>query len=302
MSIKKILPVLVLGTALFSCKEGSKIKDTAKLEAAAPKLELIAEVQGLAHCESVVFDADRNVLYVSVQGEKEPNDGSIAKVSLEGQILEANFVQGLNDPKGIALYKGKLYVSDITELVEADLNTGKILQKYPGKDAEFLNDVAVDNEGNVYVSDMATSSIYKLDANGKFESCITSDDLEDPNGLLIDGNTLYIAAWGKRSADNANSNPKGRLLKLDIPSKKITPITVEPVGNLDGLQTYNDSTFLVSDWSTGSLYKILKDGTATPFFSAERSVGDILYIPSKQLLGLPMNTQNKMLLYRVKDN
>ncbi|MCG2459365.1 hypothetical protein K8352_01230 [Flavobacteriaceae bacterium F89] len=299
MLIKKILPALILGSVLFSCKEGSKTKGTTKMEAAAPKLELIAEVKGLAHCESVVFDTKRNVLYVSVQGENEPNDGSIAKVSLDGEILVANFVQGLNDPKGIALLVDKLYVSDGKELVEADLNTGGVLQKYPGKDAEFLNDVAVDKDGNVYVSDMATSSIYKLDTKGNFENWLTSDDLEDPNGLLIDHNTLYIAAWGKRNSGNTTSNPKGRLLKLDIPNKKITPITAEPLGNLDGLQTYDNSSFLVSDWSTGSLYKISKGGTVSPFFTAEPSVGDIMYLPSKHLLGLPMNKQSKLLLYRV---
>lgn len=262
-------------------------------------MELIAEVQHLAHCESVVFDADRNVLYVSVQGEKEPGDGSIAKVSLDGKILEANFISGLNDPKGIALFKDQLYVSDVTELVEADLNTGKVLQRYPGKKAEFLNDVAVDKDGNVYVSDMATSSIYKLDLDGNFENWFSSDALEDPNGLLVEDNTIYIAAWGKRNKDNASGNPKGRMLRLDIPSKKITPITADPLGNLDGLQSYDDDSFLVSDWSTGSLYKISKDGTVSPFFSVEPSVGDILYLPSKQLLGLPMNKQNKLLLYRV---
>ena len=299
--MKNILPILLLGTVLLGCKEGAKKNDNAKLEAPEPKFELIAEVQNLTHCESVVFDAERNVLYVSVQGEKEPGDGSIAKVSLDGKILEANFIIGLNDPKGIALFKDKLYVSDVTELVEADLNTGKVLQRYPGQKAEFLNDVAVDKDGNVYVSDMATSSIFKLSIDGNFENWFSSDLMEDPNGLLVEDNTLYIASWGKRNADNGSSNPKGRLLKLDISSKKITPITADPVGNLDGLQAYDNDTFLVSDWSTGSLYKISKGGDVSPFFSAEPSVGDILYLPSKQLLGLPMNKQSKLLLYKVDD-
>ncbi len=42
----------------------------------------------------------------------------------------------------MAIYKGKLYVSDIDQLVEIDIENGKIIKKYNAEDAVFLNDVA----------------------------------------------------------------------------------------------------------------------------------------------------------------
>ena len=56
-------------------------------------------------------------------------------------------------------------MSDIDQLVEIDLTSGEILAKYPAPGAKFLNDVATDASGNVYVTDYSTANsvIYKLD-------------------------------------------------------------------------------------------------------------------------------------------
>jgi len=56
--------------------------------------------------ESVRFDAKRKVLYVSnIDGEPWAADGkgSIAKVGLDGKVIAAEWVTGLDCPKGLAL-------------------------------------------------------------------------------------------------------------------------------------------------------------------------------------------------------
>src|SRR6478609_11860420 len=67
--------------------------------------------------ESVRFDAKRKVLYVSnIDGEPWAADGkgSIAKVGLDGKVIAAEWVTGLNCPKGLVLSSdGKwLYAAD----------------------------------------------------------------------------------------------------------------------------------------------------------------------------------------------
>lgn len=260
------------------------------------KPELIAEVEGLAHCESVAYDAQRNNLYVSVMAGQEKGDGSIAIVSPEGKIKNADFVKDLDNPKGIAIHGTKLYVSDVTFLYEIDINSGKVLNKFTGYNSKSLNDVAIDEKGQVYVSDMGTSSIYRLDEKGNFEIWHTSPNLETPNGLLIIKNNLYIAGW--RSSETANSEePKGRFLKLNMDTKKLKKITPKELGNLDGIQKYDQNNFLVSDWGTGNIYKISQNGKSQVVLKTEKSAGDLLYIPEQQLLAIPMNFQNKVLLY-----
>tara|TARA_B100000929_G_C15500901_1_gene417393 strand:+ start:1021 stop:1878 length:858 start_codon:yes stop_codon:yes gene_type:complete len=260
-----------------------------------PEPKLIAEVEGLAHPESIVYDETRDNLYVSVMADKEEGDGSIAIVSPEGQIKNAEFVTGLNNPKGIALYENKLYVSDVTFLYEIDLDSGKILNKYTGENARSLNDVALDQEGNVYVSDMGNSSIYKLDSEGNFKEWLSTSELQTPNGLLFDEADLYIAGWAS-DATKDSENPMGGFMKIANSSDTIEKLT-EELGNLDGIQKYDDDSFLVSDWNSGNIYRISKAGEVKPILKVEKSVGDILYVPQKNMLALPMNFQNKLMIY-----
>ena len=115
--------------------------------------------------ESVVFDKENNILYVSnMQGDPFSKDGNgfISKVDLDGNIVKLKWIEGLHAPKGLAISKGKLYVGDVDQLIEIDIKAGKISKKLDAAGASFLNDVTVDTYGNVYVSDTFTDTIYRL--------------------------------------------------------------------------------------------------------------------------------------------
>ncbi|HCN83841.1 MAG TPA: ATP/GTP-binding protein, partial [Sphingobacteriaceae bacterium] len=97
------------------------------------------------------FDKANNVLYVSNIDGKEPwgadGKGSIGKVGLDGKIITAEWVSGLDAPKGIGMYDGKLYVADLTNLVIIDIKAGKIDKKVPIAGSKGLNDVSIDGKG-----------------------------------------------------------------------------------------------------------------------------------------------------------
>ncbi len=61
--------------------------------------------------ESVLFDGKNNVLYVANIEGKEPwgkdGKGSIGKVGTDGKIIAAEWVPGLNAPKGMGLYNNQ---------------------------------------------------------------------------------------------------------------------------------------------------------------------------------------------------
>ena len=125
----------------------------------------------LKNPESVAYASKQNVLFVSnINGKPDQKDqnGFISKVSpSNGSIIELNWITGLNAPKGIAISNdnSKLYVSDITDLVQIDIASGKIIKRFNAPGSSFLNDVVADNQGNIYVSDTDTNTIYKLDTN-----------------------------------------------------------------------------------------------------------------------------------------
>ena len=157
------------------------------------------ETTGLKTPESALPVPAEGFAYVSnVAGGPTDKDGNgfISKVSLaDGKIIALEWAKGMDAPKGLALAGGKLYAADIDKLVEIDPANGQILAKYDAPGATFLNDVAADAQGNVYVSDSNTSTIWKL-AGGKLEKWIDDPALKFPNGLYVDSDKLIVAAWG----------------------------------------------------------------------------------------------------------
>jgi len=113
--------------------------------------------------ESVLYDAEARVLYVAnIDGspmEKDGN-GSIAKVGLDGKIINNDWITGLDAPKGMGLYKNLLYVANITEVVVIDIDKTSIVQRIPVEGSACLNDVTVDSEGIVwYVKDNGSKEV-----------------------------------------------------------------------------------------------------------------------------------------------
>lgn len=247
------------------------------------------KLQGFSHPESVVFDEEMQVYYVSNMADKEEKDGFISKVSSTGKILDPMWIKELNDPKGLLVHKNKIFVTDITFLVEMDRQTGKILKRIPIDNAISLNDITVDSEGNIFISDLVGNSIYKMDLSGDISQWLQSTELERPNGLLISGKDLFVASWGKEKP--------GNLLKVDLETKEIQKVTTAGIGNLDGIQQITPDSFYVSDWGTGMIYRINKEGSMEEVVETSKSSGDILYVKDSGEIVIPMNHQNELWWY-----
>jgi DNA-binding beta-propeller fold protein YncE len=92
-------------------------------------------------------------LLSNIDGKPDEKDGRgfISKISpVNGTIIELNWVTGLNAPKGMAVStdNSKLYVYDITDLVEINIANGQITNRSNAPGGAFLNDVVSDEQGN----------------------------------------------------------------------------------------------------------------------------------------------------------
>ena len=259
-------------------------------------------LDGFQAPESVLFDNDRNVLYVSnVAGEPNAKDGVgfISKVSLDGKMQEAEWVKGLNAPKGLVMSGDKLYVSDVDQLVEIDVTIGSVTNTWNAEGAQFLNDTAVDAAGRVFVSDMLTDSIYVLE-NGKLSVWVQDAALLHPNGLRVDGDRLIVAAWGKDIQPDFSTKEPGRLLAVDLKTKEISAIgSGEPVGNLDGLEPDGSGNWLATDWVGGALYRIHPDGTADQLMDLNQGSADLEFLDNEKLVIIPMMMDGKVTAHRI---
>jgi len=204
--------------------------------------------QGIVTPESAYIDPVSGFLFVSsVEGQPNEKDGKghITKASADGKVISAEWVTGLNAPKGLRSFKGTLWTADIDEVIGIDIASGKITSRVKPAGAQFLNDVATGPDGTVYVSDMALSRIYAV-KDGKAAVFADGPELEWPNGLVVDGNNLIVGGWGKPEADFSTKVP-GRIFSLDLKTKKKTLITPNPSGNFDGLESDGKGGYIATD-------------------------------------------------------
>ena len=303
--MEKIVYNLLISTALFlsACSEESQPPQVTAEEKTTEKitqLELVWELQGFNNPESVIYDPSSDVLFVSnVNGSPVEKDGNgyVSKILLDGTMLNKQWVVGLNAPKGLAIHDGTLYVADIDTLVAIDIASGTISNSYQVDDAKFLNDVAADKDGKIFVSDMVLNRIHCL-CNGQFNIWLESPELENPNGLHTEGDHLILGAWGVMTEGFATEVP-GHLKSISISDKSITSLGGSPIGNLDGVESDGMGGYYVTDWMTGKLYQINKSGDAKLLLELEQGMADHEVILKKNLIILPMMNSNKVLAYKI---
>lgn len=262
---------------------------------------LIWEAKGLARPESVAYDPVTDVLYVSnINGAVMQKDGNgfISRLKPDGTILERNWVTGLNSPTGLALHDRTLYVADVDTLVEVNAASGSANKRHKAAGAIFLNDVAVGEDGTVYVSDTPMNTIWRL-KDGTFEPWLTSDDLDGPNGLLVQGGKLIVASLGRLKSVGQEQELSG-LFAVNLEDQTVEPLAKgKAIGNLDGLQALGDGVYLVTDWASGALYKINAQGKVQELIDLNQGSADIDYFPETQTVLIPMMLDNTLAAYRL---
>lgn len=268
----------------------------------ATELSQAWELEGFKNPESVVYDARRDVLYVSnVNGNPPEKDGNgfISRVSPEGKMLDAQWVSGLNAPKGMALRDGRLYVADIDVLVEIDIKKAEIVKRHSAPAAKFLNDVTLDKAGNVYVSDTLDDAIYRL-ARDEFSLWLKTPELMSPNGLYAERGRIVMGAWGVRTEGFTTTTP-GHLKTISLAGKRVASLgDGAPVGNLDGVEADGRGGYYVTDWMAGMLFRIDQTGKAELLLQLAPGSADLSYVASKKLLLIPMMQTDRLLAYKIR--
>lgn len=239
-----------------------------------PSLALAWRAEGLANPESVALSADGSFFYVSnVAGEGDAKDGAgfIARIGRDGRMLQRDWAAGLDAPKGLALSRDALFVSDIDRLVMLDAQSGAIIQTIPIPGAVFLNDVAIAPDGAVLLSDSGAGRLYAV-RDGRPEIWAEDRLLRSVNGLLVEPSRLLITTM------------QGRFLSMDWRTKAISEV-VNGLGDGDGVAPWGGGYF-VSDWR-GRMF-FVRDGRAAIVLDARAEgvllndfmiVGDMLIAP-----------------------
>jgi gluconolactonase len=211
-------------------------------------------VSGFKNPESVLALDDGRILVSQIGEFGRDGDGSIAAIDKAGKITV--FASGLNDPKGLAREGQFIYAADRNGVWKIDAKgNAKVFvdaQAFP-KPPKFLNDLVVDGNGNVYVSDSGDmkmgggGAIYKIDRGGRVSTVVSAEQdgrIKSPSGLLIDRGSLLVVDFAS-----------GELLRVGL-----NPLTVkklaEGFGGGDGVAQDPAGTVYVSDRKGGRVFRV----------------------------------------------
>lgn len=248
--IKKTAATLMLGTAFAAA--------LAMPGTSAKELTPLWQLEKFDQPESVVSSANGKILYVSnINGAPTELNGQgyISKLSADGKIIKQHWLGGMNAPKGMAIAGDLLYVADMQQVHVVSLSQGRIINQYQAQQAKMLNDITIANDGSVYISDLLGGGIYRI-KHQHMDLWFTHDLLPHPNGLLWHKGKLLVASWGLGMNNDFSTQTPGSLYKLNPEKPSLIPLnSAQNFGNLDGIAIVKNA-FYVSDWITGSLFKI----------------------------------------------
>lgn len=238
--------------------------------------------------ESVLYDANDKILYVTnIDGQPWEKDGkgSVGKVGLDGKIIAVDWVSGLNAPKGMGLYKNKLYVADYDNVVVIDTKKGAVAETIAVPGAQGLNDLTIDKKGVVYVSDSRIKKVFRIE-NGK--PAVWLENLNGPNGVLVQGDDLYVL-------------DAGGLYKVGK-DKSLSKLADGMEGGTDGVEHVTGNEFIVSCWG-GMIWYVKGNGEKHNLLDSREqkmNTADIGYDAQHRIVYVPTFWKNKIVAYELK--
>ena len=259
----------------------------------APGVEEAFETDGFLTPESIVYDPERDLVYVSNFDSYRRAGAAqyISKLSADGTVQELQWVSGLAMPTGMALSGPTLYIVERQALVEVDVESGEITGRHPFPGAAFPNDVTVDGSGVVYVSDSAGSKIFKFEG-GEFSVWLSDEDVSRPNALLAHDGVLIFGNGGDSC-----------LKRVDLGTGEMSTIARFHDGNIDGIARTRDGDYLVSHWE-GRVYRVKADGETEKLLDttvAGAKAADFGYDPASERLFVPTFYTDQVVGYDLKE-
>ncbi|MBM4069194.1 MAG: hypothetical protein FJ271_09655 [Planctomycetes bacterium] len=243
-------------------------------------------VTGLKNPESVAVGGDRRIYSTEIGEFGKDGDGRVLVLVKDKAVP---FVTGLDDPKGMVFWVQWLFVTDNKRIWRIDAK-GKAEVFRGERDfpwaPSFLNDIAVDEEGTLYVSDSGdlkggAGALFRVPQKGKITVVAHGKrqqaQLHTPNGLVMDGKShLLMVDFGT-----------GELQRIRIGDGTATRVA-GGFGGGDGLAWDMHGRLFISDWKNGKLFVIPRPGQKPVLLaSGFESAADICLAPTGKSILVP---------------
>lgn len=187
---------------------------------------------------AIAIDKDNDMLYIMSTGpDPEAPAAYINKASMEGEILDTINIQPLDNPGGITICNGNIYIINGKQVIQYSIAGDSVEAVTDIPQAGTLCDIEHDKRNRIYVSDSKKGCIYRLADKGA--SIFASDTLlYGISGMCLHSTTIMACAGN-------------RIIALDGEGHVSTYARMD--FQTEYLRSDGDSTLILND-NAGNIY------------------------------------------------
>ena len=255
---------------------------------------------GFVAPEAVRYDPDQDVYFVGNWGtgsaSATDNNGYISRMKPDGQIENLRFIAGgsnsvvLHAPRGMYIVGDTLWVADADAVRGFHRRTGEKLANvdFSALERGFLNDVAADGSGTLYITDTGRNKLYKVTGG---PTLVVSDSvLGSPNGITWDAanNRFIVVPYGGH---------KG--IRAWVPgATTLTDIGMSTGAKYDGVEVLSGGRILVSSQADSSLH-IFTGNAGRSVIHTLGAPADIAVDTKRNRVAVPVVALNQVEIYEL---
>ena len=210
---------------------------------------VVVSIGGFEGPEAVRHDPGQDVWFVASfgrgDGDDRDNDGFISRVR-DGRVDSLRFMVGtaaspLHMPRGMFIEGDTLWVADVDGVHGYDRRSGAHLAfiDFRAHEPGFLNDIAADPAGVLYVTDTGRSRVYRVPGSGGTPEVVAEALPAPPNGITWDAgrDAFLLAPWGDGGVIRALRRDGSVDSVVAVAAGRFDGIEVLPGGILVATQT-----------------------------------------------------------------
>lgn len=298
-------------TGCARTSEEGQVRSKGESLAPAPIATEIAWLGDLHQPESVKYDAEQDVFFISNMvgfGSVKDANGYIVEVKAgdlsNSKVFAENGKAGvvLDAPKGMAIHGDTLWICDIDVMRAIHRKTGVSLGNLDLKPlgALLLNDVTIGGDGAIYITDTGilmtekgviyrgADKIFRV-ANGKAEVISQGAGLMRPNGITWDkeSKSLIVVTFDPFHSQMYSLSPTGERRLL-----------AKGNGKFDGIEPLGGGRYMVASWNDSSV-RLLGKGENRRIANNVLSPADIGFDTRRNRLAIPLGPLNQMQLWQL---
>ena len=303
--------VLASACARNTAEENGQVQSKGESLADKPIATEIAWLGDLHQPESVKYDPDQDVFFISNMvgfGSDKDSNGYIVMVKDDNLSVGKVFAESgkagntLDAPKGMAIHGDTLWVCDIDVMRAIDRRTGVSLGSIDLKPygALLLNDVTFGGDGAMYITDTGilmtpkgviykgADKIFRI-SNGKPEVIAAGAGLMRPNGITWDKEKKRLVVV---TFDPFHSQMYALLANGQ------RELLGKGNGKFDGVEPLGDGHFMVASWGDSSV-RLLGNGENRRIASNVLAPADIGFDTRRSRLAIPIGPLNQMQVWQL---